>query len=931
MPSANLLKQWMWTGVGFVAVSLVTTNQVYALTAHQTCPIGSPCTIGEFVYSDTAVAITNATCQFTSFTPSGTSFVNAASLTGTADGWYAYLFTPDQDTAIGTYPTQLCCQTSENDLCIDKTFEVAAAPNPGLSTADVSNAVWNATISGSTTPGSFGEKVDTLQNNSLSAADIWSYSSRTLSNFGTLLTDVVSGVWSNPDRTTTDPQLSPQEIWEYSDRSITNQTQTTDIATTVWNYQSRSLTSFGNLVSSIWSADNRTATDPNGATAASIAVLEREIKAAQALIGQLAAGQTTSNPSTTDTPDYAALLETKLATSKEFLSEISNGLEIISTRLGLLAIKWDQLSDTDRIQELEQILTLLGTTDPNTTDTLIGQINWFATHWPKNSTTTLYQDLLGLRTDINDFITAIQISPDDTTQTTIINQLFAAATSLKTDIGDISQTETSGSLYGQYKSNRLLAESLANQLRILANTLADWDRLSLADRDSAVAGLSQEVGLLNRFTALKPLLSPPSSTPTYLYNLKAVLTANQAALATTGEPVVFNWIGANATTYHTFIYNPSKTTAQTAAISYFLPTELTTENLSQTPPELTASFDANQNAIAVTGSPSLDPETHRLLTITSTDIWTINSADIDAARLQAKTLTASLEKSTVYPQAAAIKQNIDSALDTILLLQQQTRSPEAKIQAYRQIQTLRSSVEQGLQQLQNLANSSETTTSLMGFVGGVQAVAVWGMIVIVIAGFIFLSLYMRALYQQTQIETQPELNLPLSGPAYLPTVVTPPLAPAFPQIHLPLSLDLGFLSQRRFTIALIVLSAALLSAITLKHAPNNTAPDHSSPAVIAPLEPLGSPQPTAKAAPPPTPVPPQPSATHILISPPDIGDSVSLHRLPTSTSPAVATIDIEEAAEIATKSGDWLQVRLTNRNPIATGWLNQNFALILPE
>jgi hypothetical protein len=990
MPSANLLKQWMWTGVVFVAVFASTTNRIQAQTARQTCQQGSLCTIGEFVYTDAAVPITNATCQFTSFTPSGQSFVNAASLTGTADGWYAYSFTPDQNTAVGSYPSQLCCQTSENNLCIDKSFEVTALPDPGLSTDDISGAVWNATLSGYTQPGSVGEKIDTLQNNTLTASDIWSFSGRTLSNFGTLVTDiwgsanrtltgfgslvadVTTSIWSAPTKEVTsitntqnitdsiwnanpddyaDPDsfaykintttnLSAQEVWEYQQRELTN---TDNIVSSVWDYQNRSLNSFSNIVTSIWSADDRTATDPTGATAASISVLEREIKAAQTLIQQLAA-QTAAGQSGSEAADYAALLETKLETTKTYLSEISNNMEIISTRLGLLSIKWDQLSDTDRIQELEQILALLGTNDSSDRDTLIGQLSWFTANWPKNSTTTLYQNVTNLRTDINDFITAIQISPSDESQTAIINQLFAAASSLKADVGDISQSETSASLYGQYKSNRALAEALASQLRILNNTLTDWDRLSLADRDTIANALSQDIGLLNRFSALKILMSPVAATPGFLHNLKSVITANQAVLASSGEPVVLNWIGTDATAYHTFIYNPSKTTPQTANINYFLPSELTTENLSLTPTPLTTTFDPSQNAIAVTGSPALDPEAHALHTIITSDIWQINPAHIDTLRLQAKSLTATLEKSPLYPQAMVIKQNIDQALDTILQLQTQTHTPEAKIQAYRQIQTLKQSVDQGLTELQNLANSQENSNSLMGFIGGVQAVAVWGMIVIVIAGFIFLSLYMRALYQQTQVEIhgEPELSLPLSGPALalpLPRVV-PSSGMEWGAIHLPISFDLSGLTQRRFMVMLVLFSSLLLTTVVLKHQPRTARPSNT-PASLAPIELTATPSASTTDQALPREVPqlwdevgPTPTATpsaSLLISPPDIGATVNVRRLPTTDSAIVATITTEEAAQEATKSGDWIQVDLFDRDPIITGWINQNFALILPQ
>ena len=967
MPPANLLKQWMWTGASLLWLTALVTKPVYALTAHQTCQQSSLCTIGEFVYSDAAVPITDATCQFTSFDPSGQSFVNAASITGTADGWYGYSFTPDQNTTLGTYPTQLCCQTSENNLCIDKTFEVTAAPDPGLTSQDVSNAVWNATISGSTNPDSFGGKVNELQNNTLSANDIWSYSGRTLSNFGTLVTDVwgsanrtltgfgslvgdvTNSVWNANPSDFTDPDsiaqkintttnLSAEQVWDYSDRQLTN---TDNVATSVWDYQNRSLTSFGNLVSSVWSADSRTATDPSGATAASITELQRQIQATQTMIEQLSTGSLTINQiSLSDTPDFAALLDAKLATTKDYLSQISNNLEIVSTRLGLLAIKWDQLSDSDRTQELQQILTILGTTDSTNMDTLIGQLGWFAANWPKTSTVALYQNVTNLRTDINDFITAIQAAPDSDSQLATINQLFATSQSLKADVGDISQAETSPSLYGHYKTNRALTETLANQLRIVTNALNEWDHLSLADRDSLVNTVAKDVGLINRFSALKVLLSPVTSTPSYLLNVKAVITANQAALAAASDPVIVNWIGPDATNFYTFTFNPSKTKAQVAQVSYYLPSEFTTEQLTNTPSIFTAVFNPEHNAIAVTGSINLDPDGSALHTLTTTNIWGINQTDLDNLRSQTNALTATLEKSPLYPQAMAIQQNILKALDTIQQLQLQTPTPEAKIQAFRQIQTLKQSIDQGLNQLQDLANSQQNSTSLMGFVGGVQAVAVWGMIIIVIAGFVFLSLYMRALYQQLGYQTQPEatLSLPLSGPRLLPAAASPTTSPfsGLPPIHLPFSFNLDSLTQKRFAVSFVILSALLLTIVSLRY----PTPRPSNPAVLAPLEPSPTPIISPTPTPTPTPVPaaqPSPtpaasdSASLLLISPPTLDGSVNVRRLPNTQSAILTTITTEENATEATHSGNWVQVTLTDRDPAITGWLNRNAAIVLPQ
>jgi len=47
--------------------------------------------------------------------------------------------------------------------------------------------------------------------------------------------------------------------------------------------------------------------------------------------------------------------------------------------------------------------------------------------------------------------------------------------------------------------------------------------------------------------------------------------------------------------------------------------------------------------------------------------------------------------------------------------------------------------------LKTLVGQAGASSSIFGFVGGVQSVAVWGMVIIFVAGFVFLTIYMRAL------------------------------------------------------------------------------------------------------------------------------------------------------------------------------------------
>ncbi len=78
----------------------------------------------------------------------------------------------------------------------------------------------------------------------LTDAQVWGYSSRTLTSFGTLVTDIADAVWN------------------YVDRTLTSfGTLVDDIAAAVWGYVSRTLTSFGTLTADIWGYVSRSLTD----------------------------------------------------------------------------------------------------------------------------------------------------------------------------------------------------------------------------------------------------------------------------------------------------------------------------------------------------------------------------------------------------------------------------------------------------------------------------------------------------------------------------------------------------------------------------------------------------------------------------------------------------------------------------------------------
>ncbi|GIV21835.1 MAG: hypothetical protein KatS3mg023_3586 [Armatimonadota bacterium] len=86
----------------------------------------------------------------------------------------------------------------------------------------------------------------------LTAADVWSYGTRTLTSFGTLVSDIATAVWSASTRTLTSFGSLVSDIWNHVSRTLTGfGTLVSDVASAVWEEQKsghNTAGSFGELL-----------------------------------------------------------------------------------------------------------------------------------------------------------------------------------------------------------------------------------------------------------------------------------------------------------------------------------------------------------------------------------------------------------------------------------------------------------------------------------------------------------------------------------------------------------------------------------------------------------------------------------------------------------------------------------------------------------
>ncbi|KKP57428.1 MAG: hypothetical protein UR48_C0017G0001, partial [Microgenomates group bacterium GW2011_GWD1_33_9] len=72
-------------------------------------------------------------------------------------------------------------------------------------------------------------------------------------------------------------------------------------------------------------------------------------------------------------------------------------------------------------------------------------------------------------------------------------------------------------------------------------------------------------------------------------------------------------------------------------------------------------------------------------------------------------------------------------------------TPEAKIKSYREAELEIISAEEKLEKLKDMVSQASSSGSILGFVGGSQAIAVWGIVLAVATAFVFMTVYMKKL------------------------------------------------------------------------------------------------------------------------------------------------------------------------------------------
>jgi len=358
----------------------------------------------------------------------------------------------------------------------------------------------------------------------------------------------------------------------------------------------------------------------------------------------------------------------------------------------------------------------------------------------------------------------------------------SAVLSIKTnedyDLGDIigyvdtlentlgASTDASGAatIFGRLKGIQETVDRLAAIDVDIDNLISKWGSYSASDIYDKVKNLSSEISAVNTVSNVSSVLSLSQTNAadmTELKNkvsaLKAVVDVNRTLLEkVSNQPVVKTWLEEGSIIFKTLITNPSKTAPQTVPLKYFLPKEVQKENIIKMDEGLRVDYDASQEAYYVYGEFELEPEETKILAVEVEDIWKISEEEVNSLRKQAEELTKPLKGTSYYAQGQLVKTDIDLSLDKVLRLQKEAVTPQGKIRAFREAKGEMEVVKNKMETLKTLVASAGSMGTMFGFIGGVQTLGVWGMIIIFIAGVVFLALYLR----QISLPVKEKLKLP---------------------------------------------------------------------------------------------------------------------------------------------------------------------------
>lgn len=533
------------------------------------------------------------------------------------------------------------------------------------------------------------------------ATSVWSHSGRTLSSFGTLVADT-------------------------------------------WSYSARTVSSFGTLVADIWGNATRTLSGTSD-----VAEVKKSTDEIRLLLEEVVNKPIVQNILEEEIPD----LSSKLKDTKAIANQIYVNSQYLTSQSASLASSWKMLSGKELLSKTMEFAEVLGEEgDSSSANTIFGQANWIKDAWNWEEADKIYSTLKSAQKRTSFLAERLSGYQKNPTLYTEVKDLVKDFLALEKLVGKADDSYNTKSLYTKIKSTQEVATNLDAKSGEIDKLLLGFAKTKdIAGTVKKTQDIQKQVIAVNKVpgaakTLTRVNVSDAKSVKNSLLGLRGIIDTNKILLARgAGKTLVNTWLEEGSMVFKTLATNPSNLISQKVNVSYYLPAEVKEEDILEKDQGLEVTYDAEKGQLKVGGEFTLAAGATRTFLVKVDDIWQITKEEVDSLRKQTGELYKPLEKTAYFAQAVSLKSDINASLDKILALQDAAATPEQKIKAYREASIIKNSAEEKLAGLKDLVGQASAAGSLLGFVGGAQTIAVWGLIIIIAAGFVFLTIYMRTI------------------------------------------------------------------------------------------------------------------------------------------------------------------------------------------
>jgi len=534
-------------------------------------------------------------------------------------------------------------------------------------------------------------------------------------------------------------EISPELV---SGSSLT----TSDIATAVWGYSGRTLTGFNNIVADVWSYATRTLTSgtniTNTTTTTEVTEIKNTANETRLLLEQLVNKPIIEN-SLSEVNDFD--LSERINESKGVANDLYMNLLFVDTNISKTNKDWNKLTDREILDNLSDAKNIIGDeSDSSSNDSLFGKVNFLRDTWGTKESDDLHEEIKAVKETLSFVTTGISSygknKPLQKEMMGVSTYVESSQKVLSLINKKISESES---------MSKLIDTNLAEANNVLGSWTAD-SYLSVKDR---IDNLVKDVILINKvpkgnlaIDSVYGDITGEKKLKNKVLGIRALLFANKKMLVNSQKTAfVANWLEEGSVVIKTLITNPSTLISQVVPLKYYLPKEVKKEDIIDSDTGTEVKYDMEKEQLYVEGTFTLKPGETRTIKVRLQDVWEISIAEIDSLLKQTEELSKPLEKTAFFAQGITLKSDIDVSLGKAKELIKDGVTPEAKIKSYREAELEIASSKEKIEKLKDMVSQAQSSGSILGFVGGSQAIGVWGIVIAIATGFVFMTVYMRKL------------------------------------------------------------------------------------------------------------------------------------------------------------------------------------------